>query len=169
VLAILGKGTSQPTRRLRPQTSFRSAKVNRSGLRTTHGADSVISQPARCRRPRRGRDGTSGPAKRARALNTMATGSDESSRLECTKVRFDPLGSPGKRLGRLRPGLTLSPEPVEGPALAAVPRIGRGFTRRREGAKRGLGASASCWQFSAKARASQQGASAPRPRFAPQR
>ena len=42
-----------------------------------------------------------------------------------------------------------------------------GLTRRREAAKRGLGAVASCWQFTAKARSSQQGASAPRPRFAP--
>ena len=47
--------------------------------------------------------------------------------------------------------------------------VGRGLTRRREAAKRGLGAAASCWQCSAKARSSQQGASAPRPRFAPPR
>ncbi len=47
-----------------------------------------------------------------------------------------------------------------------MPRIGRGFTRRREAAKRGLGAPASCWQCSAKTNTSQQGASAPSPRFA---
>jgi hypothetical protein len=41
--------------------------------------------------------------------------------------------------------------------------------RYREAAKRGLGAAASCWQCSAKAGSSQQGASAPRPRFAPPR
>jgi hypothetical protein len=39
----------------------------------------------------------------------------------------------------------------------------------REAAKRGLGAEASCWRFTAKARSSQQGASAPRPRFDPRR
>jgi uracil phosphoribosyltransferase len=53
--------------------------------------------------------------------------------------------------------------------IVSSPGDGRGLTRRRKAAKRGLGASASCWQFSAKARSSQQGASAPRPRFAPPR
>ena len=58
-------------------------------------------------------------------------------------------------------------EAATGPSVP--PRVQQGLTRRREAAKRGLGAVASCWQCSAKARSSQQGASAPRPRFAPPR
>ncbi len=58
-------------------------------------------------------------------------------------------------------------EAATGPSVP--PRVQQGHKRRREAAKRGLGAAASCWQFSAKARSSQQGASAPRPRFAPPR
>ncbi len=42
----------------------------------------------------------------------------------------------------------------------------RDLRRTAKGAKRGLGAPASCWRFSAKTNTSQQGASAPRPRFA---
>jgi hypothetical protein len=55
-------------------------------------------------------------------------------------------------------------EAATGPSVP--PPLSDVFTQRREAAKRGLGASASCWQCSAKARSSQQGASAPRPHFA---
>jgi hypothetical protein len=50
VLAILGKGTIQPTRRLRPQTSFRSAK-GQAGRPSTPPALATRSRDSGERRP----------------------------------------------------------------------------------------------------------------------